>query len=146
MTQNPASTVNIVLAVCALHNFLMSAQGSRSSYLQPGLLDAESTDTHEVRCGTWREEGTLSTNLLQLQRRPHSSSQNSTRNELREFFMMPHGEISWQYKHIWLHSYNTYILSTKLSAAPLWLNSQNVIYNKMFIVFFMHFIFLFFPI
>ena len=24
LTQNPASTVNIVLAVCALHNFLMS--------------------------------------------------------------------------------------------------------------------------
>jgi len=100
LIQNPTSTVNIVLAICVLHNFLMSTQGSRSSYLQPGLLDTESTDTHEVQCGMWREEGMPSTNLLQLQRRPRPSSQNSTRNELREFFMTPQGEISWQYKHI----------------------------------------------
>jgi len=83
MIQNPTSTVNIMLVVYVLHNFLMSAQGSQSSYLQPGLLDTESTDTHEVRCGMWREEGMLSINLLQLQRLPHPSSQNSTRNELR---------------------------------------------------------------
>ena len=107
LIQNPTSTVNIVLAV--LHNFLMSTQGSRSSYLQPGLLDTESADTHEVQCGMWREEGMPSTNLLQLQRRPRPSSQNSTRNEIRDFFMTPQGEISWQYKHIWFHSYNTYI-------------------------------------
>jgi len=87
LIQNPTSTVSIVLAICVLHNFLMSTQGSRSSYLQPGLLDTESTDTHEVQCGVWREEGMPSTNLLQLQRRPRPSSQNSTRNELREFFM-----------------------------------------------------------
>ena len=56
MIQNPTSTVNIVLAVCVLHNFLMSTQRSQSSYLQPGLLDTESTDTHEVQCGMWREK------------------------------------------------------------------------------------------
>ena len=39
LIQNPTSTVNIVLAVCVLHNFLMSTQGSQSSYLHPGLLD-----------------------------------------------------------------------------------------------------------
>ena len=78
----------------------MSTQGSWYSCLQPGLLDTESTDTHEVHCGVWREEGVPSTNLLQLQRRPRPSSQNSTRNELREFFMTPQEEISWQYKHI----------------------------------------------
>jgi len=97
LIQNPTSTVNIVLAICVLDNFLMSTQGSRSSSLQSGLLDTESTDTHEVQCGMWREEGMPSTNLLQLQRRPRPSSQNSTRNE---FFMTPQGEISWQYKHI----------------------------------------------
>ena len=48
----------------------------------------------------WREEGMLSTNLLQLQRRPRPSSQNSTRNELGEFVVTPQGEISWQYKRI----------------------------------------------
>ena len=69
LIQRPTSTVNFVLAVCVLHNFLMSTQGSRSSYLQPGLLDnTESTDTHEAQCGMWREEGMPSTNLLQLQR------------------------------------------------------------------------------
>jgi len=99
LIQRPTSTVNIVLAVCVLHNFLMSKQGSWSSYLQHGLLDTESTDTHEVWCGMGRE-GMPSTGLLQLQRRPCPSSQNSTRNELREFFMTPQGEISWQYKHI----------------------------------------------
>jgi hypothetical protein len=48
LIQNPTSTENIVLAVCVLHNFLMSTQGSQSSYLQPGLLDTESTDTHKL--------------------------------------------------------------------------------------------------
>jgi len=100
LIQSPTSTVNIVLSVCVLHNFLMSKQGSQSSYLEPGLLETESTDTHEVWCGMWREEGMPSTNLLQLQSQPHPSSQNSTRNELREFFMTLQGEISWQYKHI----------------------------------------------
>ena len=93
LIQNPTSTVITMLAVCVLHNFLMSTQRSRSSYLQPGLLDTESTDTHEVQCGMWRE-GMPSTNLLQLQRQPRPSSQNSTRNKLREFFMTPQGEIS----------------------------------------------------
>ena len=87
LIQNPTSTINIVLAVCVLHNFLMSTQVSRSSYLQPGLLDKESTDTYKVQCGIWREEGMPSTNLLQLQRQPRPSSQNSTRNELRENFL-----------------------------------------------------------
>jgi len=32
LIQSPTSTVNIVLAVCVLHNFLMSTQGSWSSY------------------------------------------------------------------------------------------------------------------
>jgi len=51
LIQNPTRTVNIVLVVCVLHNFLMSTKGSQSSYLQPALLDTESTDTHEVQCG-----------------------------------------------------------------------------------------------
>ena len=63
--------------------------------LETGLLDTESTDTHEVPCGMWRDEGMPSTDLLQLQTRPRPSSQNSTRNELREFFMTTQGEISW---------------------------------------------------
>jgi len=60
--QNPTSTVNNMLALYVLHNFLMSTQGSQSSYLEPGLLDTESTDTHEVQRGMWREEGMPSTN------------------------------------------------------------------------------------
>jgi len=134
-------TVNIVLAICVLHNFLMSTQGSQSSYLQPGLLDTESTDTHEVQCGMWREEGMSSTNLLQLQRRPRPSSQNSTRNELKRIFHdSPRGnQLAIQTNLIAQLKY-IYFLSSKLSATPLWLNSQNVIYNKVFIVFFMHFI------
>jgi len=95
LIQNPTSTVNIVPVVCVLHNFLMSTQGSWSSYLQPELLDTKSTDIHEVQSGVWREEGISPTNLLQLQRRPRPSSQNSNRNELREFFMTPQEEISF---------------------------------------------------
>ena len=64
LIQNPKSTVNIVLAVCVLHNFLMSTRGSWSSYLQPGLLDTEST---LMKCSVIYE-GMPSTNLLQLQR------------------------------------------------------------------------------
>jgi len=51
--RNPTSTVNIMLGVCVLHNFLMSAQGSRSSYLQSGLLD---TETRHSRSAVWYVE------------------------------------------------------------------------------------------
>jgi hypothetical protein len=37
-----------------------------------------------------------------------------------------------------------YYLSSKLPAARLWLNLQNVIYNKVLIVFFLHVKYLFF--
>jgi len=33
LIQNPTSTVNIVLAVCVLHNFLMSTQGSPTAWI-----------------------------------------------------------------------------------------------------------------
>jgi hypothetical protein len=109
LIQNPPSTVNIVLAVCVLHNFQMSTHGSRSFCQQPRLLDTENTDTHEV----WvvhGEKGCHQKNVLQLQRWPYPNSQNHTRNKLREFFMTPQGEISWQYRCVWFHSYNTCII------------------------------------
>jgi hypothetical protein len=59
--------------------------------------------------------------------------------DIEEFFMTPQGKIIWRHTHIWFHSYNTHIFfwSRKLPAAPLWLNLQNVIYNKVSTDFFM---------
>jgi len=53
MIQNPTSTINIVLAVCVLHNFLMSTQVSRSSYLQPGFYLTQNIQT---RSAVWYVE------------------------------------------------------------------------------------------
>ena len=86
----------------------MSTHGSWSSYLRPRLLYTESAHTHEVEWYIVKRDAIK--NVLQLQRQPCPNSENHTRNDIREFFMTPKGEISWHYKCIWFHSHNTHII------------------------------------
>ena len=76
----PARVEKVILAICALHNFLRST--ARSSYICPFLEDENSNNTQ----------------LLQVQ---SSNNRNSTvdakkvREQLKEYFLGP-GQVSWQ--------------------------------------------------
>lgn len=95
----PEKTIDVVSAICALHNWLMSKKESKQKYAPNGTFDNEVEG--QVVPGTWRNDPTLEGNCLPIQR----SAQNSTeakiiREELKNFFVSPDGEVSWQYKYI----------------------------------------------
>lgn len=48
----PKKVDAIVLACCALHNWLRKTS---ASYITPGLIDTEHLETGEINSGTWRE-------------------------------------------------------------------------------------------
>ena len=51
--------------------------------------------------GTWRTEVTLEENCMPIQRISQNSSEaKDIREEFKNLFMSPDGEVSWQYKHI----------------------------------------------
>ncbi|KAG8237586.1 hypothetical protein J437_LFUL003310 [Ladona fulva] len=100
---SPDITENIVLAVCALHNFLLSTRDSRKNYLTPGVADSEHPDTHEIIPGNWREDSTPRNSFFSLERgkrHNYTTSQRDVREEFKEYFMTPSGEVAWQYRHI----------------------------------------------
>lgn len=102
MNLGPETVVDIVLAICILHNFLLT-HSSRSSYLLPGLVDTEDEETHERIPGSWREENISENVFFPLNggnRNNYKASQKEVRNEFKEYFMTPLGEVSWQYRHI----------------------------------------------
>lgn len=100
---HPDRVQNVVLAICALHNFLMSTKETQRAYLYSGLLDCEITESHDVLLGDWRKESEIICSLYPLQggnRHHYSNSQKTVRDEFREYFMTRDGEVPWQYKHI----------------------------------------------
>lgn len=50
----PAKIEKIVLACCALHNYLRKDTSSTSSYLPRGMLDEEDTENGTITPGLWR--------------------------------------------------------------------------------------------
>lgn len=52
----PAKADMVVLACCALHNFLRKHDTARSTYSASGSVDVEDEDTGYVRPGTWRAQ------------------------------------------------------------------------------------------
>lgn len=100
----PENVKKIVLAICALHNFLMKQKDSSKRYAPPGVFDEEHGETHSVVNGSWREEDGMPTeNLLPLKKGAHqnySIEAKSVREELKEYFLTPTGEVPWQYKYI----------------------------------------------
>lgn len=100
----PRKVKEIVLAICALHNFLITNKESMNRYAPVGTFDREDENTHAVINGTWRQEdGMPIENLLPLQRgvnQNYSTEARVVREELKEYFTTPIGEIHWQYKYI----------------------------------------------
>lgn len=100
---DPHRVTDIVLAICVLHNFLLTKGNSRENYLHQGLIDIENQETHEVISGGWRNETIPTNSFIPLQKgKKHNYSipQKQIRDEFKEYFMTPAGEVSCQYKHI----------------------------------------------
>lgn len=96
----PNKVKDVTLAICALHNFLIS---TTKYYLCPGLVDFEDPSTHEIVNGEWRNEPPPEGSLFPIQRgqqRNYSVSQKDVRDEFREYFMTTAGEVQWQYRLI----------------------------------------------
>lgn len=93
---NPYDINYIVLAICALHNFLMK---NSSSYIKPTCFDNENFETHEIEPGTWRQEtnnineiiASLQTNSI----KNSSAIAKINRDQYLNFFNGK-GKIPWQ--------------------------------------------------
>lgn len=88
-----SKTRKVVLATCALHNFMLSRNGK--SYAPKEMSDADG------RSGSWRNE-VPSSGFIDLERPPgrdRGQSANELRNEFEEYFMTT-GAVPWQFQMI----------------------------------------------
>ena len=72
----PAKVEKIVLACCALHNFLRVKAGT--TYVNP-VADHEDPETHEVIPGAWRNDPHISSSYSSNRSQSHTQSQSTTR-------------------------------------------------------------------
>lgn len=96
----PDKVKDVTLAICTLHNFLMSTS---KNYLCSGSVDFENPSTHEIVNGEWRNDPPPEGTLYPLERgrqRNYAISQKEVRDEFREYFMTTAGEVQWQYQFI----------------------------------------------
>ena len=97
---------DIVLSICAMHNFLLYTNNSRENYLHPRLIDYEEPGTYELRPGIWKDEAISENTFLPLERgnkHNYKTSQKEVRDEFMEYFvtLTPTGKVECQYKHIY---------------------------------------------
>lgn len=98
---DPEKCTKIVLAICCLHNYLLSRKDS-NNYAPPGTFD------REERCGlipgSWREEGAPETSLHSMGstniQRNASYTAKEVRDHFKDYFMSTEGELTWQYQYI----------------------------------------------
>lgn len=96
----PERTDSVILAVCTLHNFLMTKKSSRQFYATDNVFDREDGNG-EIVPGSWRIEGLPDNNLLSLPQQGSNNYCNTAkeiRDEFRDYFNSPDGEVPWQYK------------------------------------------------
>lgn len=92
---HPDTVVKYVKAACVLHNFLISK--SKINYCPPDYVDTEIEGSFHP--GTWRDENPA----LGIQQLTNASSNNSSRSamlirdQFKDYFVSPAGEIPWQY-------------------------------------------------
>jgi hypothetical protein len=97
-------SVKVVLASCALHNYLLSNKHAKPNYVPPAALDWEDPVTHEVHSGLWRNDNQAAGGTFSGL--PHQGSNFSAldarqvRDEFRDYFVSIEGEVSWQYRYI----------------------------------------------
>jgi hypothetical protein len=91
----PSKVEALVLASCALHNFLRERSASRKVYTPPGFVDNEDETTHRVTTGEWRSQGELAP-LVQQGGNAYSRCSKDICNEFCEYFSSALGAVSWQ--------------------------------------------------
>ena len=93
----PDKTEVIVLAACALHNFLQANKESRDIYMlrRERLPRTTLSDTGVTIPGAWRIEGMPANNLMDVQRlgsNRYGEEAKQIREEFKDFFVTPQEE------------------------------------------------------
>lgn len=91
----------VVLAVCSLHNWLLSDKYSANVYTPEGTFDRENLETGEMIHGSWRNEELAAESFLPLSQQGsnnYSKNAKEVREEYREYFVSNLGEVPWQYR------------------------------------------------
>ena len=91
----PKTVEKVVLASCALHNFLRNHTTASSTYAPSSFVDHENQDTHRVAGGTWRASGALHKAPVCTRQR-YSLSAKDQREVLRQYFSSLAGMVPWQ--------------------------------------------------
>jgi len=95
----PETAEKVVLAACALHNYLMTpTEGSTSIYCPDGMADTEDTQSGTVIAGSWRADvGSVHSWLALHQQgnRGHAASAKEVRDVYRHYFSGT-GKVAWQ--------------------------------------------------
>lgn len=92
----PEKVNKIVLAICALHNFLMMRNESRRRYCPADFVDREGENGIVIE-GRWRSEAAEP--IIGLERIPlsHSTEVRTVQQEFMDYFISVEGEVEWQY-------------------------------------------------
>lgn len=85
----------IVLACCALHNWLRKTS---QAYLPPGLIDHEDYN-YEITNGTWRQKQSCLTDLVPTSNRNACTDAKKIRDDYCAYFN-GEGALPWQWKLI----------------------------------------------
>lgn len=88
--------VNIVRAICILHNILRKLCGQ--SYMPPGSFDTEDIN-YEIVPGTWRDAEQLQS-LRPTTSRNHLKIAKETRQKLTDYLVSEAGAVPWQQQSI----------------------------------------------
>ncbi|XP_053690751.1 uncharacterized protein LOC128739298 [Sabethes cyaneus] len=90
----------VTLSICALHNFIMCRNESRTLYAPAGTFDTENSDG-TINQGSWRNE-TPEGSMIEMNRIPPSNVPNDAKRIREEFenYFVTDGEVPWQYKFI----------------------------------------------
>lgn len=91
-------TKRVVLAICALHNFLMTVS---DKYASPSDFDREAEDGSIIP-GRWRSD--CNAQMEPLSKDPHSKNSQMNakcvQNNFKDYFVSSKGEVPWQYSRI----------------------------------------------
>lgn len=96
---SPEKAIKVVLAICVLHNFLLS----RNSIIYAHQDSFDNEQDGVVENANWWQEGLSSETMFPLQQlQPQNYSHNckEIRSEFTEYFTSAIGEVPWQYKYI----------------------------------------------
>lgn len=86
-------TIKIVLAICALHNFLVTRNNVLSVEVDHGI-DGEIVE------GSWRAALRQENNYIDISSHQHgrfSDNASQIREQFKQYFITPEGEVPWQY-------------------------------------------------